>query len=416
MDETLEVSAAEAESTPRPAKKAAKKAAKKKATKKSAKKGKTLPKEDAARTRVIRNFPASTFEEALTIAEAFQKYAPGQVRVRRLTLFDKIGKSADSGTSRQWVTNSSKYGLTKGGYQAEFLELTPDGNLATADDVPTATRIDARFRLAIKDIPPFNFLYERCKGNKMPSKEFLLDALRDTEIAEEALSECVDTFTLNAKFLGLLRTLSGTERLISFEHLLDEVGGQSALRDAQVALTDKAPTPGGVSKDDDVTFAQICFYISPIGADDSLQRKHADFFMEYVIEPALKEFNLKLVRADQIGKPGMIGKQVLEHILKAKLVIADLSFHNPNVFYELCLRHASRLPTVQLIRENDRIPFDIDQYRTVKVDTEDLYGFMPKLQTYTAEISNQVRQALRDPDAVDNPISMYYPKVRLVLD
>jgi hypothetical protein len=112
----------------------------------------------------------------------------------------------------------------------------------------------------------------------------------------------------------------------------------------------------------------------------------------------------------------MIGKQVLEHILKSKLVIADLSFHNPNVFYELCLRHVSRLPTVQLTRMIDHIPFDIDQFRTVKLDTEDLYSFMPKLQTYTAEISNQVRQALRDPDSVDNPISMYYPNVKLVIE
>jgi hypothetical protein len=126
-------------------------------------------------------------------------------------------------------------------------------------------------------------------------------------------------------------------------------------------------------------YDSTCFYITPIGTDDSDQRKHSDFFMEYVVTPAVKEFNLRVVRADQIGKPGMIGKQVLEHILKSRLVIADLSFHNPNVFYELCLRH-TRLPTVQMIRAAEPIPFDIEQYRTVKIDTKDLYGFLPKLQ------------------------------------
>jgi hypothetical protein len=60
--------------------------------------------------------------------------------------------------------------------------------------------------------------------------------------------------------------------------------------------------------------------------------------MEYIIQPAVKEFGLKVIRADQMSKPGMIGKQVIEHILRSRLVIADLSFHNPNVFYELCLR------------------------------------------------------------------------------
>ena len=109
----------------------------------------------------------------------------------------------------------------------------------------------------------------------------------------------------------------------------------------------------------------------------------------------------------------MIGKQVLEHILHARLVIADLSFHNPNGFYELCLRHATRLPTVQIIRASESIPFDIDQYRTIKIDMRDLYGFLPKLQTYTSEIANQVRMALKDPDSVDSPVSMYYPSLRL---
>jgi len=70
------------------------------------------------------------------LADAFQKFAAGQLRVRKLTLFDKIGKSPDSGPSRQLITNSSRYGLTKGGYQAEFLELTPEGALSSADDVP----------------------------------------------------------------------------------------------------------------------------------------------------------------------------------------------------------------------------------------------------------------------------------------
>jgi hypothetical protein len=287
-----------------PAKAKAKKAAKKKNKKKASKAAVAKSKADGARARLVRSFPAATFEESIVLADAFQKYAAGQEKVRRLTLFDKLGKSADSGTSRQLVTNSSKYGLTKGSYAAEFLELTIDGALATGEDVALPLKLDARFRLAIKQIEPFNFLYERCKGNKMPGKEFLLDALRETAIDEDALSECVDTFTLNAKYLGLLRTLSGTERLITFEHALDELGPggavlppTSTVANVIGAKSHKAPS----GQETTVGFDDVCFYISPIGADDSQQRKHADFFMEFVVEPALKEFNLKLVRADQIG-------------------------------------------------------------------------------------------------------------------
>jgi hypothetical protein len=397
---------------PSPKKHIARKA--RKAKKKRAKRSsvKVAANDERTKTRSVRNFPASTFHEALVLAEAFQRYAVGQVRVRKLTLFDKLGKAPDSGPSRQLITNSSRYGLTKGGNHAEFLELTPEGSLATGEDDPPSKKLQARFELAIKNIEPFNFLYERCKGQKLPGKEFLIDALKESEPDEASLSECVDTFILNATFLGLLRTIAGSIRLITIEHALEEAG-------KAVGLPAVAPTQHEMSSIESSAipptngYESICFYITPIGAEDSEQRKHSDFFMEFVVTPALNEFGLKLVRADQIGKPGMIGKQVLEHILHARLVIADLSFHNPNVFYELCLRHVTRLPTVQLIRASEDIPFDIDQYRTIKIDTRDVYGLLPKLQTYTSEIANQVRMALKDPDSVDSPVSIYYPHLKL---
>ena len=127
----------------------------------------------------------------------------------------------------------------------------------------------------------------------------------------------------------------------------------------------------------------------------------------------MEEFGLKVVRADRIGKPGMITAQIIEHVLKAKLVIADLSYHNPNVFYELCLRHVSRLPTVQIIRRSDRIPFDLDQFRTIKIDTASIFTMVPNLQTYRAEIATQVRMALQGSDSADNPVSTYYPNLKV---
>jgi hypothetical protein len=179
------------------------------------------------------------------------------------------------------------------------------------------------------------------------------------------------------------------------------------LPSAQSSVTIHAPSAGGED------FAKICFYITPIGDDGSEPRRHADFLMEYIIKPAVKEFDLTVIRADQMGKPGMIGKQVLEHILKSRLVIADLSFHNPNVFYEICLRHTTRLPIVQLIRAADKIPFDVNQYRTIPIETRDPYTLVPKIQTYIAEVANQLRRALQDDDSSDNPISLYYPSAKL---
>jgi hypothetical protein len=149
--------------------------------------------------------------------------------------------------------------------------------------------------------------------------------------------------------------------------------------------------------------------MSPIGEDTSEQRQHSDLFLNHLVEPALQEFGLKVVRADLIGESGMITSQILEHILKAKLVIADLSFQNPNVFYELAIRHACRLPIVQIIRKSDKIPFDVDQVRTIQIDNSGIYALIPKLETYRSEIATHVRQALASSENVINPLTLFCP-------
>src|SRR5262249_42820294 len=147
----------------------------------------------------------------------------------------------------------------------------------------------------------------------------------------------------------------------------------------------------------------------PIGDDGSEQRKHADLFMGSIVQPAMDELKLRVVRADQIGSPGMITSQVIEHIKRSRLVIADLSTLNPNVFYEMALRHACRLPVVKIIRKADRIPFDTNQVRTVVIDTSDIYTLVPKIATYQAEIAAQARSAIENPENAGNPISIFYP-------
>lgn len=131
-----------------------------------------------------------------------------------------------------------------------------------------------------------------------------------------------------------------------------------------------------------------------------------------LIEPALSGFGLEVVRADKIGQPGMITSQVLEHLLRARLVIADLSHHNPNVFYEMAIRHFARLPIVQICRKADRLPFDVNQVRTISIDTSDIYTLVPWLETYRSEIATVVRAAL-DGQAGSNPISLFFPGLKV---
>lgn len=385
-------------------------------SRKSARKKRSAAKPTAdKRPRRTALFPASSFEESLSLAQAIQKHAAGQ-KVRRLTLFDQMGKSPDSGPSRQLIVNSSKYGLTKGGYQAEWLELTPDGKIATSSDVSDRDKRAERFKLAIELHAPFKALYDAQKGNRLPATSVLEDLAKDQGVPVSDAKECVEMFIVNAKYLGILKPIAGAERIIPIEQVLEELPADGSDPDSSERIPSSSmmlatPTVAQVSAVH--SWDKICFYISPIGEDGTEHRQHADLFLGSVVEPALEEFGLMVVRADKIGKPGMITAQIIEHVVKAKLVIADLSYHNPNVFYELCLRHVCRLPTVQIIRKADKIPFDLDQFRTIQLDTTNIFTMVPNLQTYKAEIATQVRMALKDPDSTDNPVSTYYPNLKV---
>lgn len=128
-----------------------------------------------------------------------------------------------------------------------------------------------------------------------------------------------------------------------------------------------------------------------------------------LISPALQELGLTPIRADQIAQPGLITSQVIEHIAKSALVIADLSFANPNVYYELALRQAVRKPMVQIIRTVDPLPFDVGQFRTYVIDMTNIYTLVPQLQLHQKEITRQCRSALEDGAAAESQLSQFFP-------
>lgn len=116
---------------------------------------------------------------------------------------------------------------------------------------------------------------------------------------------------------------------------------------------------------------KTCFVISPIGAPDSENRKHADQVFKYIIEPGLKEFDIDPVRSDQINETGMISDQMMEYIFKSKLCIVVLTGENPNVYYELAVAQCAGRPVVLLIMKGEIPRFDVQDLRTIEYDLKD---------------------------------------------
>ncbi len=116
---------------------------------------------------------------------------------------------------------------------------------------------------------------------------------------------------------------------------------------------------------------KVCFFVTPIGAKDSQERSRSNNVMQYIIEPAIG-YRYKIVRADKISQLGSITKQVFDYLKNADLVIADLFGFNPNVFYELGIRHALNKPCILLSDPEIKIPFDISHERAVMFTISDL--------------------------------------------
>ncbi len=365
------------------------------------------------KSRTFRPYPVAPFEDALVLAQEIQKIAPDG-KVRRLTLLKAMNKSPTSSSTAMLITNSGKYKITKGSYRAEWLEITPTGLLAVKPETPPRDRLKARFDLAIDGISPFKTLYDEYNHKKLPAHQVIKDFLETTNSHVDNLDECIDLFVVNSKFLGLLQTIAGSETLLPIEQVLEEQtpSTSDASEQTRISLVARDGQPPAAATED---WSKICFYISPIGDEGTDERQHSDLFLNHLVEPALREFGLKVVRADKIGESGMITGQILEHLFKARLAIVDLSFGNPNVFYELCLRHAAKLPIVQIIRKQDKIPFDVDQVRTITIDTSGIYALVPQLETYRSEISTHVRQALANPEAVSNPLTVFCPGFKVSL-
>jgi len=108
-----------------------------------------------------------------------------------------------------------------------------------------------------------------------------------------------------------------------------------------------------------------CFVISPIGAEGSEIREHANDVFDYIILPAMKECGIECFRSDHLHEPGRISEQMFNAILKEDLCIALLTGYNPNVFYELAISQAAARPVIILLEKGKVLPFDIQDLRCV---------------------------------------------------
>jgi predicted nucleotide-binding protein len=145
---------------------------------------------------------------------------------------------------------------------------------------------------------------------------------------------------------------------------------------------------------------KTCFLIGPKGSEGSEVRRRSDSLLRYVIAPVVAEAGYTLLRADDMAVPGSITTQVLQLTIDAPLVIADLSGSNPNVLYELGIRHVTGKPVIQIASSSVEIPFDISAIRAIIVDSQDLDSLAHAKQ----QLLNAIREVEQHPNHQENPV------------
>jgi len=197
-------------------------------------------------------------------------------------------------------------------------------------------------------------------------------------------------FRIGGEFGGIIQLL------YTFTQLIDK--WKNILIMTAKANTKKEVT---TSASENENVKDSCFIIVPIGANNSSTRRRTDGIIEAAIKPVLAKYNFTPVPAHQITDTGSITHGIIEHILEDRLVIADITELNPNVMYELAVRHCAAKPIITIAEEGTKLPFDIADQRTVFY-INDARGIID-LQDQLDKIVNSLSSKL-DSDDIDNPI------------
>ena len=307
----------------------------KKATKKKASKKKTTQKKP-----VTAKFPRHSVEQALRIPSAILEQNAGKAcTVKEAANFLGLGAS---GPFRVEVSSATKFG---------FLDRPETGKLKPTDLAKQILRPQSEqdalrgYRAAILVAPDIVDVYKHYRGENLPDQQFLRNTLVDTYgIPAEKVDEFEIVFRESLETAKLLKKYGDKVRVLD-------------ITEEEPTSEEKSERIKKLGKEVVVTAGDNCFVMQPFEAP------YGNLY-ERVYKPAIEKAGLHPIRADaDIFGTGKIIDQVWRGINNAKVLVAELTSRNPNVFYELGLAHALEKPVVLISSNEDDVPFDLHHIR-----------------------------------------------------
>ncbi|MBI5762778.1 MAG: hypothetical protein HZA51_04550 [Planctomycetes bacterium] len=316
-------------------------------------------------------YPRHSLPKALRIPSAILDQNAGRSCAEvKAAEYAKVGYH---GPTRLEISSAIKYGL---------LDRPTDGEVGLTDLAKKILRpqkptdeVDG-LREAVQKAPVLSAVYSHYRGENLPEAKFLQNALTDTfKVPASKVQEFLDVFVESLQAAKLIEERDGKSRILDVTH-------------TSAAPTDNTKMLQKLGKEAEVSSGDSCFVIMPFAPP-------IGNYYSTVYEPAIRKAGLMPVRADcDIFGTGKIIDQVWRGITAAKVLVAELTTRNANVFYELGLAHALKKPVVLVSATEQDVPFDLRHIRVIYYDTSDPFWG----QKLVDKVAENVLSAIKKPE------------------
>lgn len=303
-----------------------------------------------------RTHPTFPLREALAVGQSIKDHNAGNpwppTEVAKSLNYGKKSSKIDL-----LLRSSSLYGITTGTRAASSISLEKIGREVLYAPSPER-ELEAK-RRAFLNIEVFSKVLEYYRGNNLPDMEFLSNTLTsEFGIPIEYHEEFKRIFEDNCEYVEIGSEWHGLSTPGNFTR-------KSRKTEKPNVISHPAENnPQGLS----------CFVIMPFS--ERLSNRPTGFFdevFESLIKPAAESSGFDVYTANKDGSD-VIQSTIINELMDADLVVADLTDHNPNVLFELGLRMAEEKPVAIIKTEDTGGIFDVDNMLRVFEYSQNLWA------------------------------------------
>ena len=341
-------------------------------TTKKAPKKRTKVESPALKAAPKAKYPRHSLEKALRIPRAIlEQHAGKECADKDAASF--VGLTTAKGPFSVEIGSGLKFGLLNRPSPG-MIVITDLGKKILRPQDPSDKL--AGLRDAALKAPDVSDVYNHYRGENLPDEQFFNNTLVDKfKIPTESLDQFKEILLETLATAELIEEHDGKRRIIDFT----KSGDPDESTKARLKK---------LGKDVTINAGDSCFVMMPF------QNPHGGYYSS-IYKPAIEKAGLNPIRADnEIFGAGRIMDQIWSGINAAKILVAELTTKNPNVFYELGLAHALEKPVVLVSSNEDDVPFDLHHIRVIYYDVNDPF-WGQKLMDKVAE---NVLSALKNPE------------------